>query len=181
MRTLALLLSLAAASLAHAQTLSRSSMGGDIVVAAAPGGATLRTMGGDVRVRSGGGKVIAKTMGGNVRLNAMSGSVTAGTMGGEVEVELIGAAKRTVELRTMGGNVELIVPADFAGDFDIELERDRDGNDTIESDFPLKVTESERWHWFKRVTVLRGKGTSGSGTNRVRITAIGGGVRIRRK
>ena len=161
----------------------RLSMGGDISVAAAPDGARLRTMGGEIRVKSAGGRVIAKTMGGGIHLDRIAGSVDAGTMGGEVEVEVIGGGtKRTVEIHTMGGDVELTLPAGFAADFEIELQRDDDDDDdqTIVSDFPLKITESLRHRWFKKVRVFKASGTNGSGGNRVRISAIGGTIRIRR-
>jgi len=166
-----------------AATVVRYSMGGDITVTAAPDGATLRTMGGEIRVRSSGGRVIAQTMGGGIRADRVEGSIEAGTMGGQVRVEVVGnGANRMIALSTMGGDVELTLPADFGAAFDVELERDdEEDHGTIVSDFPLKISAWHHRRWFRNSTLFTARGTVGSGANRVRIRVHGGDVRIRRK
>lgn len=182
MKSLALLLLVGLASAAEGGTVVRSSMGGDIAVDTAPDGARLRTMGGDIRVKSANGELVARTMGGNIRVSRLEGSLVAGTMGGNVDVEVVGTGKRSVEIHSMGGTVEITLPADFAGNFDLELEYDDDDDPAkIQSDFPLKITESKRRSWFHGVTVITATGVSGGGGNRVRITAHGGNITIRRK
>ena len=184
MKTLALLLILLPTTVvADGTKIVQSSMGGDINVAAAPNGAALRTMGGNIDVKSSAGMVVAKTMGGDIVIRQLAGSVDAGTMGGNVYVEVLGAGSgRTLELRSMGGSIELTVPADFSGEFDVELEQDREGHEhKIISDIPLQITESTRRSWFRTIKVLNGTGRSGSGANRVRIFTIGSDIQIRRK
>jgi len=182
MKALALLLLLLFPVSAGAKgRIVQSSMGGDIDITDAPNGASLRTMGGDIRITNARGHVVAKTMGGDIRVRRMDGSIEAGTMGGNVEVEVVRNGE--IEIHSMGGHIELTLPANFSGTFDVELEQDEDGHDhEIVSDFPLQIRKSTKDHWFRPDTeVLNGTGKSGSGANRVKITTIGGDIRIRRK
>ncbi|MGZ5432881.1 MAG: hypothetical protein ACXW31_10885 [Thermoanaerobaculia bacterium] len=180
MKTLALLLLLLPAASAEGRIV-QSSMGGDLEVSSAPDGASLRTMGGDIRVGSARGHVVAKTMGGNIEVRQLDGSLDAGTMGGNVDVEVLRGG--TIEIHSLGGHVELTLPANFSGSFDIELEQDDEGpRNEIVSDFPLNVRETEKNNWFRPDTsVLKATGVSGSGANRVKITTIGGDIRIRKR
>jgi DUF4097 and DUF4098 domain-containing protein YvlB len=182
MKTLALALLLFGATSIEGRHISQSSMGGDLDVKNAPHGATLRTMGGDIRVGTARGRVVAKTMGGNIEVRELVGSLEAGTMGGNVEVG-VARGDGNIEISSMGGHIEITLPADFSGSFDIELEQDADGPpNEIVSDFPLQIQEKPKNNWFRPdTTVLQAKGISGSGTHRVKITTIGGDVRIRRK
>ncbi|PYQ30804.1 MAG: hypothetical protein DMF56_08370 [Acidobacteria bacterium] len=159
----------------------RYSMGGDIRVSDAPHGAVLRTMGGDIRVKNANGTVTAKTMGGDISVDRLQGSLDAGTMGGNVEVEVLNAGNgRDIKISSMGGRIEVTLPKDFAADFQVELEQDRDGRQhRIVSDFPLQFTKSTRHHWFRKVEVLTGTGKSGSGANHVRLWTIGSDITIR--
>lgn len=179
MKSLALLLLLATADTSR---VVHFSMGGDIVVDRAPGGASLRTMGGDIRVHSSGDTVVAKTMGGRIRADQVAGSIDAGTMGGDVEVEVVGGgAGRSIDLYSMGGSIELTIPKSFAARFDVELE-DGDGgrrDSRIVSDIPLHVEEEHHRHWFHDVRTQTATGTNGSGVNRVKIRTIGGDITIR--
>jgi len=175
MKILALLLLLA--------PIHQNSMGGDLTVDEAPNGAVLRTMGGDIRIRNAAGDVVAKTMGGNIRIRSSNGSIDAGTMGGNIVLEVLGGGEsREIHLASMGGRIELSLPNDFAADFDVQLEQDRDsGPHQIRSDFPLHIQESTRRHWFRSVRVLTGTGKNGTGGNRVRIWTIGSDITIRRR
>jgi DUF4097 and DUF4098 domain-containing protein YvlB len=161
----------------------RYSMGGDIRVADAPHGAVLRTMGGDIRVKSSNGTVTAKTMGGDIRVDRLEGSLDAGTMGGNVDVEVLNAGNgRDIKISSMGGSIDVTLPKDFAADFEVQLEQDRDGRPhKIVSDFPLQIEKSTRRHWFRRVEVLTGTGRSGSGANHIRLWTIGSNITIRAK
>ncbi|HEX6098320.1 MAG TPA: DUF4097 family beta strand repeat-containing protein [Thermoanaerobaculia bacterium] len=182
MKTLALVLLLFSASAAEGRHISQSSMGGDLEVRTAPDGATLRTMGGDIRVDSAQGRVTAKTMGGNITVRDLSGPLDAGTMGGNVDV-VVNRADGDIEISSLGGHVELTLPANFSGTFEIELEQDEEGRrNEIVSDFPLQIQEKQKNYWLRPdTTVLEGKGVNGTGKYRVRITTIGGDIRIRRK
>ena len=182
LRTIALALLLVTASTAQGRHVSQTSMGGDLEVRNAPHGASLRTMGGDIRVGTAQGRVVAKTMGGNIEVEQLQGSLEAGTMGGNVDVKVTQAAGN-IEISSMGGHIDITLPANFSGTFDVELEQDDHGSrNEIVSDFPLQIQESKERHWFRRdSTVVRATGSTGSGTYRVKITTIGGDVRIRRK
>jgi DUF4097 and DUF4098 domain-containing protein YvlB len=184
MRTAAaLLLLLVPLSASAGSHIRRFSMGGDIDVSSAPHGAVLRTMGGDIRVSRADGRVIAKTMGGGIRIDRLTGSIDAGTMGGDVEVDVLGAGEhRRIEASSVGGSIELALPKNFDAEFEIELEHDDDDPPgKIISDVPLKIQESTRRRWMKKVTVVTATGMSGSGANRIRLHAIGGDITIRTK
>lgn len=182
MKTLALTLLLLTASAVEARHISQTSMGGDLDVRNAPDGASLRTMGGDIRVGTAQGRVVAKTMGGNIEVEALRGSLDAGTMGGNVEVAVVEGAGN-IEISSLGGSIDITLPATFSGTFDVELEQDEEGDDnTIVSDFPLQIRKDRKNYWLRPDTdVLYGTGRVGTGTHRVKITTIGGNIRIRRK
>lgn len=181
-KTLALTLLLFTASAAAADRIVESSMGGDLEVRNAPDGASLRTMGGDIRVGTARRHVVAKTMGGNIEVDELYGSLDAGTMGGNVEVD-VAQAGGDIEISSLGGSIEIALPASFSGTFEIELEQDEDGpKNEIRSDFPLQIRKERKNYWLRPdVDVLYGTGRIGTGTHRVRITTIGGDIRIRRK
>ena len=165
-------------------TISIWRMGGDIKLSEAPNGANLHTMGGDISVDRAAGKVVAKTMGGNIDIRALSGSAEASTMGGEIHVSVDGrAAGRDLDLYSMGGEIELTLPADFDGVFTVELEEgDGNQNHRVISDFPLIMSESTHWRFFGGSRVVRtATGRIGSGTNRIHITTIGSDITIRKK
>ena len=182
MKTLALALLLFTASAAEAGRIVESSMGGDLEVRNAPEGASLRTMGGDIRVGTARGHLVAKTMGGNIEVEALHGSIDAGTMGGNIEVDVAQGAGE-IEISSLGGSIEIALPANFSGTFEIELEQDYEGRkNEIRSDFPLQIRETKKKYWLRPdPDVLIGTGKIGAGTHRVRITTIGGDIRIRRK
>jgi len=182
MKALALVVLLFSAAAVEGKHISQTSMGGDLEVAKAPHGASLRTMGGDIRVGSAQGRVVAKTMGGDIRIRELAGSLDAGTMGGNVNVDVV-RGDGNIEIHSVGGHIEITLPANFSGSFDVELEQDDDGPpNEIVSDFPLHVQESKKNNWFRPdTTVLRAKGMSGSGMHRVKISTIGGDIRIRKK
>jgi DUF4097 and DUF4098 domain-containing protein YvlB len=183
MKTLALALLLFTAAAVEGKHISQTSMGGDLEVRNAPDGASLRTMGGDIRVGSAQGRVVAKTMGGNIRIRELAGSLDAGTMGGNVEVD-VAKGDGNIEISSMGGHIEITLPANFSGSFEVQLEQDDDDGppNEIVSDFPLQIQESKKNNWFRPdTTVLRGKGINGSGMHRVKLTTIGGDITIRKK
>ena len=160
-------------------------MGGDIDLPDAPNGAALRTMGGDIHIARAAGKVIAKTMGGNIEIRSIDGSAEASTMGGDIRVTVNGhGAGHDLDLYSMGGEIELLLPADFDGDFSVEVEEGdgSDQNHRVISDFPLSTRESTRWRFFGgHHLVHTATGHSGSGANRVRIATIGSNITIRKK
>ena len=183
MLTMALLFALPASGSPDRGKIVQFSMGGDIRLDRAPDGASVRTMGGDIVIKHAGGRVLAKTMGGDIEIRQADGSLEAGTMGGSVDVEVTGSATgRDIQIGTMGGHIEVTFPRDFQGEFDVKVQRNPDDEPVrIDSDFPLQLRESTTRHFFQKRTVISGAGRSGAGGNRVRITAIGGNVVLRKR
>lgn len=183
-------------------TVHISKMGGDIDVQDAPNGADLNTMGGSIRVNNSGsfanvktmggnidvhnvsGPLDATTMGGNIRVLAAADSVHAKSMGGNVSVRLVSseARMRTIDVTTMGGPVELIVPKGFPMDIDIQVAYTRSSGHkpTIVEPFGLAHSESSDWDYGfgPARKYLYAKGTVGTGGNRVTIHGVGGDVTI---
>ena len=162
-------------------TISIWRMGGDIRIDDAPNGASLHTMGGNIRITRAAGEVVAKTMGGNIDIRSLEGSIEATTMGGRIRVNVDGNGPgRNLELQSYGGEVELTLPADFSGEFTIELEESESPHEII-SDFPLNVKQSTRTRLFSSHDVQTATGRAGTGANRVRITTAGSDIIIRKK
>jgi DUF4097 and DUF4098 domain-containing protein YvlB len=162
-----------------------STMGGDIEVDSAPLGANINTMGGDLRIGSAGGYVKAKTMGGDIIIEEIDGWVKASTMGGDVEVKMIGdvkKGKRDVDLSSKGGDIILTVPDRLSMEFDIKLiyTKNSDRDFEIESDFPVKIEESEEWDYSSGSPkkYIYGTGRIGDGKNRIKLETINGDIRI---
>lgn len=162
-----------------------STMGGRIDVATAPAGADVKTMGGDIHIKQAAEYVKASTMGGDVRIDAVDGTVSASTMGGNVDVTVVGgsARDRDVELKSMGGEITLTLPANFAGTFDVEIIYTRNSRRDykITSDFPLNITETPEWSYSRGVPRKTIRGTGGSGGNTVKIETTNGDVVIRKR
>ncbi|MDI6809775.1 MAG: hypothetical protein QME66_12495 [Candidatus Eisenbacteria bacterium] len=164
-----------------------STMGGDINVGEAPAGANVSTMGGDITIRSAGGYVKAKTMGGDVQIDAIDGWVAATTMGGDVTATMIGDprnGRRDVQLKSLGGDIHLIVPNGLSMRFEIDLAytKGKEGRFDIESDFPMdieKTTNWERKHGSQRKHIY-GTGSIGGGEHLVKISTINGNIYIRK-
>jgi hypothetical protein len=109
-------------------------------------------------------------------------------MGGDVQVRIIGdpeKGKGDVSLTSMGGDIELTVPAGMSMNIDVETAFNERSSrkPKIISDFPLDVTEEEgngknRWHDDERI--LRGTGKTGSGQHRIKIRTVGGDVYLKK-
>jgi DUF4097 and DUF4098 domain-containing protein YvlB len=180
---LALLL-LCAVAAAAGSRISINKMGDDIDVNDAPFGASLRSMGGNIRIHRANGVVVAKTMGGNIAVDELAGSrLDAGSMGGNIRVRVVGPGKgRDIDLHTMGGSVELIVPRDFDATFDVEIKHADDAKGEIVSDIPLSQTVSSQRTWFDgKHRRIVGRKTTSTQPNHVEITTYGNRVVIRRE
>ncbi len=164
-----------------------STMGGAITVGEAPLGADLETMGGAIEVRSAGRFVKAETMGGNIQIREIDGWVRAKTMGGDVYVRLVdGPAgdRRDVEISSMGGDIELIVPPGFSMNVDIELAYTKNSRRDyrIISDFDLEISQTREWkyeHGSPRKFIY-GRGIVRGGDHMVKIRTINGDVHLSR-
>jgi len=162
-------------------------MGGDINVDEAPGGADVHTMGGKIRINSAAKFVKALTMGGEIEIREVDGSVNATTMGGDISVTMTGDPKkgdRAVSLRSYGGDITLVVPDGLSMDIDIELSYTRNHEDdyTITSDFPMAQRESREWIRGKGDPrkVIFGSGAVNGGQHKIRIETINGNVYLKK-
>jgi DUF4097 and DUF4098 domain-containing protein YvlB len=170
---------------ARAEKVNVSTMGGDITVEEAPIGAKVHTMGGDIEIASAGEYVDAKTMGGDIVIDDIDGWVKAVTMGGDVEVTMTGDpedGERDVEIKSMGGDIDLTVPKGLSMKFDIEIEwtKNADRKPEIISDLDIEIEETREWkkkHGQKRKYIY-GTGKVGGGKNLVKIRTINGNVHI---
>ena len=160
-------------------------MGDDIAVDDAPFGASLHSMGGNIRVGRAAGAVVAKTMGGNIAVEALAGNrLDAGSMGGDIRVRVVGSGGgRDINLHTMGGSVELIVPRDFDATFLVEIKHSDEGSRShIESNIPLAQSVSEHSVWFGRShETIVGRKTTSAQSNHVEISTYSNRVTIRRE
>ena len=170
---------------ARAEKVNVMTMGGDISIEEAPVGAKVKTMGGDIEIASAGEYVDAETMGGDITIDEIDGWIKAITMGGDVEITMIGdpeKGKRDVEIKSMGGNIDLTVPKGLSMEFDIEIQytKDADRKPKIVSDLGIDIEETKEWkkkHGQKRKYIY-GTGKVGGGKNLIKIRTINGDVHI---
>lgn len=165
------------------KALKVHSMGGNVRIGDAPAGANLETMGGDIRAGNVGAFLEAETMGGDIDVQAVNGWIEARTMGGNVSVAMTGGTSgdRHVTITSMGGDIELRVPAGLSMEFDIQIEiegRGRDAGDyAIESDFELDVSVPTGSTQGRRAR-LTAQGSANGGDNLIKIRTVNGDVRI---
>jgi DUF4097 and DUF4098 domain-containing protein YvlB len=168
-----------------AREVKISTMGGEIEVDDAPGGADVSTMGGEIRIRSAKKYVKAKTMGGEIKIDKIDGGVKATTMGGDIEVDMVGDPDqydRDVVLSSMGGDIYLTVPAGLSMEFDIKLTLTRrTSNDyKIISDFPIEVEKTGDWEDSGSRRFIYGTGNVAGGKNKIRIDTVNGDIIIKK-
>jgi len=167
------------------ETVTISTMGGDIDVDVAPVGALLNTMGGDIVVESASGFVKAETMGGNIDLHVVDGSIDATTMAGKINVEVekgLGDSKDGVKLSSCCGDIDLTVPADLSMSLDLTIKYTKNSSQDFEikSDFPVQIERSQDWDYSngsprKRI---RATGQVAGGKYPIVIETINGDVRV---
>ena len=164
-----------------------STMGGEIRVDDAPSGANVSTMGGDIHIRSAAEFVKAKTMGGDIDIEEIDGSARATTMGGDVTIKMVGdpdKGKRDVDISSMGGDIELTVPAGLSMEFDIKLSITKNSSRDykIISDFPIKIEKDDEWDYSNGSArkYVYGTGEVSGGKNNIKIDTINGNIFIRK-
>jgi DUF4097 and DUF4098 domain-containing protein YvlB len=164
-----------------------TTFGGDISVDEAPRGAKVKTMGGDINIRSAGTYAEAKTMGGDITIDAIDGWVEASTMGGDVTVTMVGdpsKGERRVELKSVGGDIELTVPDGLSMAFDIELAITKGAKEEyrIISDFDMNIEKSDKWvrKWGQKRKYIYGAGEVGGGEHRIKLRTTNGNITIRK-
>ena len=130
-----------------------------------------------MKLRSAKGPVSAKTAGGDVRLLRVTGPVRAETAGGEVYCEIVSKDAGAVDLSTGGGDVTIVLPANFRGDVEVIVRGvDADG-DYVVSEFPEIAVLSHR---SPGVGVVRAEGKLNGGGPKVSISASSGTILLRK-
>jgi len=163
-----------------------STMGGDVEVEEARQGADLHTMGGDIIIEKVDLFAKAKTMGGDIEIQEVDGWVKATTMGGDIFVRMVGdpeVGERDVELKSMGGDVELIVPKGLSMEFDIEITYTKKSRQDyrIESDFEMEIEETREWKrkWGQKRKYIYGTGEVKGGDHTIKIRTTNGNIYIK--
>jgi DUF4097 and DUF4098 domain-containing protein YvlB len=172
---------------AREKEVSITTMGGEINVDDAPMGAAVKTMGGNIDIKRAKLYVKATTMGGNIDIGEIDGWIKANTMGGDISAVMVGdpdKGERDVEISSMGGDIELTLPAGISADFEIRLTYTKNSSQSykIRSDFDLKIEESKEWEYSKGSPrkIIRGTGSVKGGKNRIKIETINGNILIRK-
>jgi hypothetical protein len=158
-----------------------STMGGNIYVANAPYGANTKTMGGNITIEKASKFIQAETMGGNIVIKEHDGRMQVSTKGGNVSAAIVpGNQEQSMDIQSMGGRIELALPAEFSGNFDLEIKCHRIGQERceIQSDFPIQKRESGEGRSERYVY---GTGTTGGGANRVVIRTANGNIVIKKR
>jgi DUF4097 and DUF4098 domain-containing protein YvlB len=168
------------------ETVTITTMGGDINVDDAPEGAAVHTMGGDIKVLNASRFVRAKTMGGNIEIEISDGWVQATTMAGDIDVVIekgLGGGKEGVELTSYSGDITLTVPADLSMDLDLTLAYTRNSsqNYKIISDVDLDIERSQEWDYDNGTPRKRiyATGKVRGGRYPIVIETINGDIRVR--
>jgi hypothetical protein len=179
-----------------------TTMGGNVDFVNVRGGLEGKTMGGSIHIQGGeavelatmGGAIEIErtppgaklsTMGGRIEIGSAIAPLSATTMGGDVSVKVTGGSG-DVTLSSMGGDLEVWLPAGFPADFEVDLVQTRgsDGRYKIDSDFELARTREDRTRsdrgWGDRETHWKARGTNGSGGSRIKLSTVNGDIKIHR-
>lgn len=147
-------------------------MAGDVKAGAVGGAATCETSGGDIRIDSVKGALEARTAGGDVVVRSIGGAADIETGGGEVRIALT-SRQSAVSVRNAGGDVTVTLPADFRGEFDLQVDGASPDEAAIRSDFPQIAV-------VKREDRQQASGTVNGGGARVVVRTSSGKIRIRK-
>jgi hypothetical protein len=164
--------------------IQRHRSGGDITLVEAPEGARVTTGGGAIRIGPSGGEIYASTGGGSIEIGPASGSVIASTGAGNILLTFRGSGPHAADVTSGLGRVELVLPANINAELVLETAyTDNSARKTrIESDWPLTITETDRWDTSVGTPrkYVRARQTLGTGGDVIRVRTVNGNVIIRR-
>ncbi|MEX2284649.1 MAG: M56 family metallopeptidase [Gemmatimonadota bacterium] len=169
---------------APAYTVNRA--GGAIRLDRVPDGAMLTTGGGEIIVREASGFLAAYTGGGDITIGSARGGVEANTGAGDVEITVPSMAGAAVDISvtTGKGRVILNLPADASAVLDLDATYTRSAIEpaVITSDFNLDVSTPSEWDssMGSPRRHVRGSGTIGNGTGKIRVRTVNGDIIVRR-
>ena len=149
--------------------LDAATVSGDIDIVAAPPGTDLESVSGDIVVQEARAKLEAETVSGSVRvLGGGLENADLSTVSGSVRctADLYGNGR--IELESMSGTVELVVPAGIGADFEIET-----FSGSITNDIGPAPERTSRHAPGKELRF-----SSGSGGPRVSLSSFSGSVKL---
>lgn len=141
--------------------------GGDFKLENLSGKIKISTSGGDINLKNFKGEVDASTSGGNIRLAGTDGKILAHTSGGNIQLDYSGENKG-IEVSTSGGNIGLLLPADFNASANLSTS----GGD-IDTDF--------RGNNAVRISSTRFEADLNNGGNPLVVKTSGGEIDIKKK
>lgn len=164
--------------------IQRHRSGGDITLAEAPNGARVITGGGAIRIGPSGGEVYASTGGGAIEIGPATGSVIASTGAGSITLAFRGAGPHAADLTSGLGRIELILPENINAELLLETAYTNNSatKTRIESDWPLAITETDRWDASVGTPrkYVRARHTLGTGGELIRVRTVNGNVIVRK-
>lgn len=141
--------------------------------------------GGDIHIGFKRGNVVATTGGGDIEIGPVAGSVRASTGGGDITASLsdAGGAAQVVDVSSGAGRVEIELPANFDGRFEIQTAfTETAGPTRIDSDWELARSTTPVFDGREGTPrrYVRATGIAGSGRGLVRVKTVNGNVVLRR-
>jgi DUF4097 and DUF4098 domain-containing protein YvlB len=154
--------------------LAAQTLAGDVRAAAVTGSARVETSGGDIRIQRVDGWLRARTAGGDIVVPLVGGHVNAETAGGDVRIAV--AARQLPEgisIVSGGGDVALMLPADFKGDLDLTVTEADPSEPAVRCEFPeISISRKDG--------TVRATGAVNGGGEKVKIQTSSGTIRLRR-
>ena len=154
--------------------LAAQTLAGDVRAAAVRGSAKVETSGGDIRIERVDGWLQARTAGGDIVVPLVGGSVRAETAGGDVRIAIAARSPREgIVIVNGGGDVALMLPADFKGDLDLTVTEADPSEPAVRSEFPeISISRKDG--------TVRATGAVNGGGEKVKIQTSSGTIRLRR-
>jgi DUF4097 and DUF4098 domain-containing protein YvlB len=154
--------------------LAAQTLAGDVRAAAITGSARVETSGGDIRIERVGGWLQARTAGGDIVVPLVGGHVDAETAGGDVRIAVgVREPRDGISIVNGGGDVALVLPADFKGSLDLTVEDADMSEPAVQSNFPeISITRKDG--------TVRATGDINGGGEKVRVKTSSGKIRVRK-
>jgi DUF4097 and DUF4098 domain-containing protein YvlB len=171
--------------------VSAEAVNGDITLQGVSGEVDAETVNGSIEVDGGAPWVRAESVNGRVLIRGASGAVEAGTVNGRLEVtggatfdrarlEVVNgrilfegrlSGEALLEVESVAGDVELVLPGDVSADFRISS-----FSGEIDNDFGQRAERTSRWTTEKELHFVQGGGGA-----KVEVHTLSGDVRLRKQ
>jgi DUF4097 and DUF4098 domain-containing protein YvlB len=154
--------------------LAAQTLAGDVRAATVGGSAKVETSGGDIRIERVDGWLRARTAAGDIVVPLVGGSVHAETAGGDVRIAVaVRQPREGIRIVNGGGDVALMLPADFKGDLDLTVTEADPSEPAVRCEFPeISISRKDG--------TVRATGAVNGGGEKVSIQTSSGTIRLRR-